>query len=100
MIRSAGLRSLVWSADTHDWKGLSAGDELNNASKNVRAGGIALLHDVPASESTSEDESRGYMSKAELTRRLIDVIRSRGLEPVGLDQLLRSGRPLRRAKLA
>jgi peptidoglycan/xylan/chitin deacetylase (PgdA/CDA1 family) len=100
VIRFAGMRSLNWSVDTHDWKGLAAEDPIGNWEKNVGAGGVALLHDVPAGDSIVEDDANGLIRKSDLTRKLLNLLTDRGLQPVSLDQLLAAGPALRRAKLA
>jgi peptidoglycan/xylan/chitin deacetylase (PgdA/CDA1 family) len=100
VIRASGLRTLMWSADTHDWKGVEPDRPLKNVLKNLAPGGIALLHDVPVGNTVTEDDARGLLRKEELTRVLLKELTARALRPVGLDTLLRSGPVLRRAKLA
>jgi hypothetical protein len=100
MIRSAGMRTVGWSVDTHDWKGLGREDPLRNSKERIAPGGIALLHDVPASETVEEDVTRGYIAKEDLTGVLLEELRSRGMTAVSLQQLISAGPTLRRAKLA
>lgn len=57
------------------------------------------MHDVPATGSRQEDESRGLVTKEALTRLLVDEIERRGLQPVSLDRLLRAGPPVKRVRL-
>ena len=97
--RVGKMTSVAWTADTHDWKGLTGEDPLRNARKNLRPGAIVLMHDVPATGSRQEDESRGLVTKEALTRLLVDEIERRGLQPVSLDRLLRAGPPVKRVRL-
>lgn len=100
VIRSARMTTLGWSVDTHDWKGLSAGSPLGEWTKRIGPGGVALLHDVPARGTVSEDRDEGLVSKGDLTRSLLEELDSRSIRPVPLDVLLKAGPTLRRAKLA
>lgn len=100
VIRAARMKSLNWSVDTHDWKGLSAASPIGAWEKRIDRGGVALLHDVPARDSVAEDDSNGIVRKDDLTRALLENLKSRGLEPVSLGRLLAAGPVLRRARLA
>ena len=100
VVRASRMRTVGWSADSHDWKGLTADDPLRNTTKNIAPGGIALLHDVPVGASAAEDLAKGYITKGDLTRALLDELRKRGIRPVSLQGLLACGPALRRAKLA
>lgn len=100
VVRASRMRTVVWSADSHDWQGLTKDDPLHNTNKNISPGGIALLHDVPAGDSVSEDTANGYIGKDELTRALLEELQSRRIRPVSFQELLASGPALRRAKLA
>ena len=100
VIRFAGMKSLNWSVDTHDWKGLDVASPIGGWKKNIGPGGVALLHDVPAGDTVGDDDSKGFVRKGDLTRLLLAELRERGLQPVSLDRLLSTGPTLRRAKLA
>ena len=98
--RLGQMQSVCWSADTHDWKGLSGQDPLRNTRKNLRRGGIVLMHDVPATKSRDEDERRGFIPKDQLTRLVLQEVAKRGLTAVPLARLLASGRVLKRVRLS
>jgi len=100
VVRASRMRTVVWSADSHDWQGLTEDDPLRNTTKNIAPGGIALLHDVPVGESVAEDTASGYIRKEELTRALLEELHIRRIRPVSFMELLASGPALRRAKLA
>jgi chitooligosaccharide deacetylase len=100
VVRWFKMRTMVWSVDTHDWKGLRRPDPLPQLDRRLSSGGIALLHDVPAGVSPEEDRANGYLSKDELTRIFLQRLDDKGLRPVSLSDLLAAGSPVRRAKLA
>lgn len=99
VVRSSGMRTLLWSVDSRDWKGLDTVDPLSGATADLTPGGILLMHDTPVGDNESDDLANGYIPKAELTRRYLDELDRLGLEAVSLDELLSSGRRHRRAKL-
>lgn len=100
VIRYSRMKSLNWSVDTHDWKGLDASKPIGSWQDRIGAGGVALLHDVPAEDTVADDDAKGYVRKGDLTRALLEELRSRDLQPVSLPRLLAAGPTLRRAKLA
>ena len=97
--RTRRMKTVLWSVDTDDWKGLSPADPLQGTTGRMGSGGISLQHDTPVGESVAEDEVKGLIRKDVLTRELLAEMERRGLEPVPLSELLSSGRPVRRAKV-
>ena len=63
IVKASGMTTVVRSADTHDWKGLTEAGALKNVSKNLTPGGIALLHDIPAGESVADDAGKGFFAQ-------------------------------------
>ncbi|HEU4895284.1 MAG TPA: polysaccharide deacetylase family protein [Acidimicrobiia bacterium] len=99
VIRFAKMKSLNWSVDTHDWKGLDAASPIGGWRERIGSGGVALLHDVPSGETVGDDDANGFVRKGDLTRALLRELRDRELAPVSLPELLATGPTLRRAKL-
>lgn len=98
-VRWAGMKTVLWSVDSHDWKCLTRDDPLREASGPLAPGGILLLHDRPAMDSIDEDQSRGLISKEELTRLYLTAVAEAGMEAVSLERLVASGEVRRKAKL-
>jgi peptidoglycan/xylan/chitin deacetylase (PgdA/CDA1 family) len=97
--RARGMKTILWSADTDDWKGLARDNPLQGTTNRMAAGGISLQHDTPAGESVADDEAKGLIRKDVLTREVIGEMERRGLKPVSLQELLSEGDPVRRAKV-
>lgn len=97
--RMRGMRTILWSVDSDDWKGLTPAAPLQGTTDRIAPGGIGLLHDTPASGSVAGDGEQGLIGKDALTRELLNEIERRGLRPVSLDELLSEGKPIRRAKV-
>lgn len=70
---------LLWDVDTNDWQGKSPGAITSHVLQHARAGSIVLLHVLPQSASALPAIIRG--------------LRARGLEPIGVGDLIASGRP-------
>lgn len=98
--RSLGLKTVLWSVDTDDWKGLTPAEPLQGTTHRIAPGGIALLHDTPVGESVADDVSNGWIAKQDLTTALLDEVRRRGLQPVSFSGLMEQGTPVNRAKVA
>jgi peptidoglycan-N-acetylglucosamine deacetylase len=78
--RALGYRYLLlWSIDTRDWSGLSASTIADEAGRGARAGDIVLQHAIPGS--------------AAALPTIIATLRTRGLVPVRVDELLAAGTP-------
>lgn len=75
--RLFGLEIVGWSADTHDWRGDAAADMLDLVSPEIRPGAIVLMHDGIGPGARRD----GCAETAALVRPLVDLARSRGLEP-------------------
>ena len=100
MTRRLGMRTILWSVDTDDWKGLTAEAPLQGTTKRMAPGGIGLMHDTPARGSLDADRSEGLIRKEDLVSALLEELSRRDLKPVSLDDLLSEGEPVRRAKVA
>ena len=100
LTRARGMKTILWSADTDDWKGgLTPTDPLQGTTSLMASGGISLQHDTPVGESVAEDEAKGLIRKDALTRAVLAEMERRGLEAVSLQELLSEGDPVRRAKV-
>ncbi len=97
--KARGMKTILWSVDTDDWKGLTPADPLLGTTNLMAPGGIGLLHDTPVGASVVEDVERDLIRKEDLTRALLGEMGRRGLQPVSLDDLLFEGKPVRRAKV-
>ena len=97
--RMRGMRTILWSVDTDDWKGLTPTAPLQGSTERIAPGGIGLLHDTPATGSVAGDGEQGLIGKDALTREILSEMGRRGLRPVSLDELLSEGKPVRRAKV-
>lgn len=97
--RARGMKTILWSVDSDDWKGLPATDPLQGTTHRISPGGIGLLHDTPAGGSVAEDDDRALIRKDALTREILSEVGRRGLEPVSLDEVLAAGPAVRRAKV-
>ncbi len=76
-VRSLGMRSILWSIDTNDWR-LPGADRIARVALTARAGDIILMHDGggPRSQTVAA------------TRQVLDGLRARGLQPVSVERLL------------
>jgi len=45
-IKAYGMLQVLWSIDSHDWKGLSATAMINRVLASVKPGSIVLMHDI------------------------------------------------------
>ena len=81
---SSGHRVVTWSRRAFDGLGTSAGGIIARLGHGSRAGDILLLHD--GAEPLSQGRDRSATVAA--IRPLVEGLRSRGLEPVRLDELL------------
>lgn len=80
--RGLGYRNvLLWDVDTNDWRGRTAAQTTAHVLANARAGSIVLMHAIPSSAQALPD--------------IISGLRERGLEPVGVGDLIAAGRPRR-----
>lgn len=98
LVKACGMQTVLWSVDSHDWKGLTRENPLERSLKGLLPGGILLMHDVPVGEDEGDDDAHGFVPKDELTRMVLTALVERKLEPVSLSALLGSGEPLRKAK--
>jgi peptidoglycan-N-acetylglucosamine deacetylase len=84
IMRAAGALGyrevLLWDIDTNDWRGRTPAAITAQVVKEARPGSIALLHTLPQSAAALPDVIRG--------------LRARGLETVGIGELIASGRPV------
>jgi peptidoglycan/xylan/chitin deacetylase (PgdA/CDA1 family) len=98
--RRRGMRSILWSVDTDDWKGLSPDAPLQGTTGRMAPGGIGLMHDTPARGTVEADTAEGLLPKQDLVRELVEEMKRRGLTPVSLDELTSEGEQVRRAKVS
>jgi len=98
--RARGMKTVLWSVDTDDWKGLTPEEPLKGTTDRMASGGIGLQHDTPAGDSVADDQAKGLIAKDVLTREVLAEMDRRGLQAVSLVDLLAEGRPVRRAKVA
>lgn len=75
--RAQGMRSILWSIDTNDWR-LGGSGRIAAAALAARGGDIILMHDGggPRAQTVAA------------TRVILDGLRRRGLRPVSVEQLL------------
>lgn len=99
LTKSRGMKTILWSVDTDDWKGLTPEEPLQGTTNRMAPGGIGLLHDTPAEGTVDADRLKGLIEKEALAKALIEEMSRRGLEPVSLEELLSAGQPVRRAKV-
>lgn len=78
--RAMGLPIIAWQARGFDLPGRATDRVVRRILKRVQAGGIILLH----------DGGRSAESVLACTRGVLDGLEAQGLEPVGLDELLRT----------
>ena len=97
--RSRGMKTVLWSVDTDDWKGLDRENPLQGTTDRMAAGGISLQHDTPAGDSVADDQAKGLVAKDVLTRSVLAEMQRRGLQAVSLLELLSEGDQVRRAKV-
>ena len=75
--RDKGLSQALWNVDTLDWKIRDSRHVCNAAVQDANPGSIVLMHDIhPTTVNAAEC--------------IIDGLRAKGLEPVSLDELLRT----------
>lgn len=75
--RDKGLSQALWNVDTLDWKIRDSQHVCNSAVQDANPGSIVLMHDIhPTTVNAAEC--------------IIDGLRAKGLEPVSLDELLRT----------
>lgn len=99
MVRSSGMKTLLWSVDSRDWRGLGGDDPLSGATADLAPGGILLMHDTPVGDNESDDLAHGYVRKDELTRLYLHEFDRLGLEAFSLDRPVSSDRWRRTARL-
>jgi peptidoglycan/xylan/chitin deacetylase (PgdA/CDA1 family) len=86
LARRLGLRTVLWSVDSGDWRGLSAAEVADRVIARVRPGAVVLLHDGGRSAPVS----------LEATRVFLPELRARGFELATASELLRAPeRPMR-----
>jgi peptidoglycan/xylan/chitin deacetylase (PgdA/CDA1 family) len=71
------LGLVLWTADTHDWRGDSASEMLGNVRLNLRPGAIVLMHDGlgPGAKRSGCEET------VDLIGKVVEQARSFGCEP-------------------
>jgi peptidoglycan/xylan/chitin deacetylase (PgdA/CDA1 family) len=98
VVRASRMKTLLWSVDSKDWRERGPDEPLELSVDSVAPGGVVLFHDTPGSREHGELPPPS-MPKDELTRYFLDRLAGREMLPVGIDELMESGSPLRKAKL-
>ena len=80
LARELGLELWGWSDDTEDWSGRDAGAMLAGLERSLVAGSVVLMHDGLGPGAQRED----CLETIALIAPLVELSRSRGLEPVAL----------------
>jgi peptidoglycan/xylan/chitin deacetylase (PgdA/CDA1 family) len=81
--RKHGLTLVGWTADTQDWRGGAPDEMLARVEADLVSGAIVLMHDGVGPGA----RRNGCAETAALVGPLVSLARSRGLEPVPLDDL-------------
>ncbi|MEY8755371.1 polysaccharide deacetylase family protein [Peribacillus frigoritolerans] len=79
LLNNRGYRSIMWTADTMDWSGVSAEDIQSRVKKNASPGVIVLQHNYHAS---------GKFETVKALPQIIDQLRAQGYEFVTVPTLL------------
>ena len=82
-VHAAAMRSVTWDVSAHDWDTNDPALIARRVLDRVRGGSIVLLHDGANGDPTAD---RTVLVRA--LPAILDGLAARGLEPVGLDQLL------------
>jgi peptidoglycan/xylan/chitin deacetylase (PgdA/CDA1 family) len=86
-VRAYGMLQVLWSLDSHDWKGLSPKAITKRVAENVRPGSIVLMHDIqPATVHALPKLVRALHHRG---FRLVSVPELLALDPPSLRQLHR-----------
>jgi peptidoglycan-N-acetylglucosamine deacetylase len=78
LARSLGLRTVLWSVDSGDWRGLPAAEVAKRVLARARPGAVVLLH----------DGGRASQVALEATRAVVPTLRDRGFELTTTSELL------------
>lgn len=76
--REEGWEVIQWDVDTRDWKGLSEEEIINNVTKHLQKGSIALLHS-------------GAKNTAQALPQLIEEIKNRGFQIKLVSEIIYKG---------
>lgn len=97
--RACRMKSLLWSVDSRDWKGLTADNPLERSLHLLQPGGILLMHDTPHKDDDGDDAAAGLIPKDKLIGLYLEELAERSLKAVSIDELMSAGRPKRKTKL-
>ncbi len=75
--RENGLKLVLWTLDTHDWRGDGAGEMMERISEGLRPGSVILMHDGLGPGA----KRRGCGETVRLIAALTERIRQVGCEP-------------------
>ena len=78
-----GLTLVGWTADTEDWRGDAPAEMIARVEADLLPGAIVLMHDGVGPGA----KRNGCAETAALVQPLVSLARTRGLEPVSLDDL-------------
>ena len=53
LLEKEGYRVVVWSLDTHDWKGTTSSDIVHYVTSHIKGGDIILFHDYISGQNTT-----------------------------------------------
>ena len=81
--RKHGLTLVGWTADTEDWRGDAPAEMIARVEADLLPGAIVLMHDGVGPGA----KRNGCAETAALVQPLVSLARTRGLEPVSLDDL-------------
>jgi peptidoglycan-N-acetylglucosamine deacetylase len=75
--KDLGLQLLLWTADTHDWRGDTASEMLANVRPDLQPGAVILMHDGlgPGARRSGCEETVALIGK------VVEQARSLGCEP-------------------
>ncbi len=84
-VRAYGMLEVMWTLDSHDWKGLSPAGIVKRVVENVRPGSIVLMHDIrPATVRALPKLVRALHHRG---FRLVSVPELLALDPPSVQQL-------------
>jgi peptidoglycan/xylan/chitin deacetylase (PgdA/CDA1 family) len=93
--RSQGLDIVAWSAEAQDWLELEVNELVANSFRDLRPGGILLLHERYEPPQRPNPPPAPTFDRELFLKTLLDEISARGWKSVSVGELV-SGRPIDR----